>query len=242
MVNGVNKGANEAEEGAPNDYPALAGEKETEFPRTQPMMTVFNVSLWLLVIICAAAIPSGMLIAFAIVVLALIFYRSTRAPTLSFVYRNWAWSIGIGLVVGVGSAFTIDPMVEQFATWATGERVDLSALAGVEGNTNAYLQLLAVALIFGGVIEEVINRGFLIGWGSSFLGARSALPLVLLTAIAFGLAHMWQGPSGMILTGVGGLVLGLVYYFCDRKLLPCIVAHASGNFVGTTQIYLYGVA
>ena len=202
----------------------------------------WKAAIWIAIFGCAAAIPNGMIISLAIATLALIFIKSTRAPTFAFVYRNWWWSIGIGLVVGVGSAFTIDPVVEEVAAQLTGEQVDLSNLAAVHGNFAAYLQLLAIALIFGGIIEEVINRGFLIGWGSSVLGDRSALPLVLLTAIAFGLAHAWQGPAGMISTGVGGLVLGLVYYFCDRKLLPAIITHASGNFVGVTQIYLYGVS
>lgn len=197
--------------------------------------------LWLAVFGCAAMIANGILISIVIVVVALIFVRSTRAPTLAFISRSWLWSVGIGVSTGLALAFIGDPLVNQFSSWVTGSQIDLSSLEGVHGNLANYLTLLAVGILFGGVLEEIVNRGFIVGWGSSVLGERFALPLVFASAIGFGLAHAWQGPAGMIATVFSGLVFGLVYYLCDRKLLPAMLAHATSNFVGITQIYLYGV-
>jgi membrane protease YdiL (CAAX protease family) len=96
---------------------------------------------------------------------------------------------------------------------------------------------LVMALI-GGVFEESVFRGFVIG------RARDAgLPTivqVLASGFLFGLAHVgWGGLAGgfsvgaavaaMVSTGVLGLLLAGVYLSGGRSLWPCMAAHALIN-------------
>jgi membrane protease YdiL (CAAX protease family) len=204
------------------------------------MSLALAIVLWLAVLIPELVVENGSLGSVAVVALALLFVTETRAPTLALVYRKPWISIAIGVVAGTVAQLAIDPLASWAAAELTGDAPDLSNLANVQGNLGNYLVLLAAGLLYGGVLEEVVNRGFLIGWGAARFGERFALPLMLVSSAAFGIAHVWQGPAGMITTGVSGLVYGLVYVACGRKLLPVMVTHGTSNLIGVTAIYLYG--
>jgi len=172
---------------------------------------------------------------------ALVFLPTARKATFAMVYHNIPVSLLIGATVGCALSFLIDPWLVPAAEAWTGTTMDLSQLHELPGNDGAYIEWLILGLGFGGVWEEVAFRGFFIGWGAVLFGARWALPIALLVSVVFGYGHIWQDLAGAIVTGVGGLVFGLTYVFCQRKLLPAIVAHSVTNFIGITQIYLYGL-
>jgi membrane protease YdiL (CAAX protease family) len=72
-----------------------------------------------------------------------------------------------------------------------------------------------------GIVEEIIYRGFLI-WCLALL-----MPLwiaVAASSVAFGLAHTYQGASGVLRTGIAGLALGILYVVSGSIWLP-ILAH-----------------
>lgn len=172
--------------------------------------------------------------------LILLLVKDSRAPTFSFVYRNWWTSVGIGLLAGFAIHFLIDPVVIPFAESATGSAMDLSQFADVQGDAGEFMELVIVALIFGGIVEEICFRGFFIGWGVKLFGSRWALPLVLVISVVFGIGHWYQGPAGAIVTGVGSAIFGLVYVATGFRLLPAIATHMSSNFLGVLDLYLYG--
>jgi membrane protease YdiL (CAAX protease family) len=82
-----------------------------------------------------------------------------------------------------------------------------------------------IALAFtAGITEEVIWRGFGLGLLSALLPhAPAALPIVL-AALAFGWAHLYQGWSGVLATAfIGGLLAWL--YWATGSLLPPMLLH-----------------
>ena len=187
-----------------------------------------------------AAVKNGSLISLAIVVLTLLIVKSSRRPTLAFrgpgLAKGLALGIGVGIALWAFSQFLMDPMLERLFG-----KIDLTNFAAVRGNVKNYLILLAAGLIYGGMIEEIISRGFVIGWGTALFGERAEIPLLLLSTLVFGLAHRYQDTAGMISTGVSGLVFGVVYLVGGRKLMPAMLAHATADAIGITGIYLgYG--
>ena len=172
--------------------------------------------------------------------LVLLVVKDSRAPTFAMLYRNWWTSIGIGMVAGCAIHFLIDPVVIPLAERATGSAMDLSQFANVQGDAGEFMSLLILALVFGGIIEEICFRGCFVGWGVKLFGSRSALPLVLVISVVFGIGHWWQGPAGAIVAGVGSVVFGLVYVATGFRLLPAVVTHMSSNFLGVLDLYLYG--
>lgn len=196
-------------------------------------------SLCLLPLLPALLLPGlGALIALAIVITVLVFVRASRGPTLALRDRGIGVSVAIGIASGLGVVVAFGVVLEPIIEQVTSSRVDLGALAGVEGDFPAFLMLLAFGLLFGGIVEEVIFRGYVVGWGTALFGARAAPWLVVLSAVVFGVSHLYQGVAGMLATGLVGFAFGLLYLGTNRRLLPVIVAHMTVNAYGITMLYL----
>ncbi|MFL6545586.1 MAG: CPBP family intramembrane glutamic endopeptidase, partial [Candidatus Udaeobacter sp.] len=77
---------------------------------------------------------------------------------------------------------------------------------------NAKMALLALLLVwtFAALGEEITYRGYLLTRAAD-VGKRSALAYwvgIVLVSILFGYGHYYKGASGMIDSGVAGLILG----------------------------------
>lgn len=76
--------------------------------------------------------------------------------------------------------------------------------------------------VTAGICEELLYRGYLIWYLSSWL---ALLPAVLVASVVFGLGHAYQGPRGIALTaGVGAFMSAI--YLLTGSLFACMVIHA----------------
>jgi membrane protease YdiL (CAAX protease family) len=190
-----------------------------------------------LALLPAAIVPNGSLLSLPIVLLTLAFVKPSRRPTLALSDARWMRNVLIGVAGGVVLWFLSDRVWEPLLQQWLGP-IKLDSFAAVRGNLVNYLLLLAAGFIFGGGIEEIIFRGFVIGWGSALFGQRSVVPLVALSSIVFGLAHLYQGAAGAMSTGLIGLGFALLYVGTGRKLLAPMLAHMTLDGIGITQLYL----
>lgn len=132
-------------------------------------------------------------------------------------------------------------LVNQVLLPALGlEPPDLSAFNNLPGNGGLLLFWLVMSWVSGGFIEEMLARGFFLNrFHDLFQNSAYAFPLaVVAQAALFGLAHSYQGLSGVIATGAIGLVMGIYYLLGKRSLWPLIVAHGTVDMVGIVAIYL----
>ncbi|WP_228395382.1 CPBP family intramembrane glutamic endopeptidase [Modestobacter roseus] len=86
-------------------------------------------------------------------------------------------------------------------------------------------RLFALVGVTAGVCEEWLYRGFFLAVVAAALPGLPFGLLVLVAAVAFGLAHAYQGVSGVVTTGVLGGVLAAVYLETGSLLLP-VLLHA----------------
>nr|WP_298895986.1 CPBP family intramembrane glutamic endopeptidase [uncultured Altererythrobacter sp.] len=171
--------------------------------------------------------------------LALVFIKASRQTTFQWVYKSIPVSSAIGLAMGVvvfAIDFPLTPILEQ----ATGTKLNTTQLEGLDKEFGVYVEWMLKGILLGGILEEILFRGFLIGWGSQLLGKRWAWPLAILIAVLFGFGHVNQGVVGQILTGIAGLLFGLTYVACGCKLLPAMIAHGSANALTISKIYFFG--
>jgi len=109
------------------------------------------------------------------------------------------------------------------------------------GDLAEYL-FLAIPVAWGSAAlgEELVIRGFLLDRIVKVIGSPGMpahLVAILCQAALFGSFHLHQGIGGVLITGMVGLVLGLVWLLGGRNLWACILLHGAVNFITQTEAY-----
>lgn len=148
--------------------------------------------------------------------------------------------LGFGImVIGIIVPSTAEEILRNLPGIIFAE-TDLSRFADLEGNFPLLLFWLVsiwTAVAFG---EELIWRAFLMDRLESIFGDglfQNAL-VVLISAVLFGLAHFYQGITGIIITGLAGLVYVLAYRLLGRNLWVVIIAHGLTDTLSIIFLYL----
>ena len=87
-------------------------------------------------------------------------------------------------------------------------------------------RLFTVVGVTAGVCEEWLYRGFFLAVVAALAGGLPTGLLVVVAAVAFGLAHAYQGPVGILTTGLLGGVMAALYLQTGSLLLP-VLLHAA---------------
>jgi hypothetical protein len=86
---------------------------------------------------------------------------------------------------------------------------------------------------FAGICEELVYRGYL---QRQLWSLTKSLPVaVLLQALIFGSAHIYQGWRPALVTAIYGLVFGLVAAL-RRSIIPGAIAHAVIDILGGLRL------
>jgi hypothetical protein len=91
--------------------------------------------------------------------------------------------------------------------------------------TRGERRLFTVVGITAGVCEEWLYRGFFLAVVSAVAGGLPTGALVAVAAVAFGLAHAYQGVVGIVTTGVLGGIMAALYLETGSLLAP-VLLHA----------------
>jgi membrane protease YdiL (CAAX protease family) len=141
------------------------------------------------------------------------------------------------LIVGIGLAAIV--FVAMYLSEKAGFRRDLSKFKDVQGNLEVTIYGVLYAFIGAGFYEEFTFRGFLMqGLAMLFGGTRGAWIIACVTQGAlFGLAHAYQNPLGIAITGTLGIFMGLLVLASGRNLWPVIIGH--GLFDASRFVLFY---
>lgn len=148
--------------------------------------------------------------------------------------RVLSWSLAGIVAIGFTAALS-QPIVVRLL----GQPQDLGVFAGLRGNPAALAGILVVSWSTAAFGEEVLFRGFLLHrLSAGFGGGKPArIAAVVLQAALFGLAHYYQGPSGMVLVFLVGLVMGALFIASRRNLWVVILAHGLFDTLSVTAIF-----
>lgn len=133
-------------------------------------------------------------------------------------------------------ALVVDPVTSHF--WPPA--VAPSGAEQITGHVMAALKWLGIVWTFAAFGEEISYRGYLINRAAD-AGGRSKATYwigVVLVAVLFGYGHFYKGPSGIVDSGMAGLVLGAVYILSGRNLWVCILAHGFIDTFGVVAVFL----
>lgn len=105
----------------------------------------------------------------------------------------------------------------------------------ITGNMSMALVALLLVWTFAAFGEEIAYRGYLLTRAAD-IGRRSTVAYwigIVLVSTLFGYGHYYKGTSGVIDSGVAGLILGTAYMLAGRNLWASIFAH---GFIDTFGI------
>ncbi len=167
--------------------------------------------------------------------------------------RRWEWNF-VGLIkpaswlsvwlqamaLSVFLLIVVDLMLTPMIEVMLGGHIDVSGLDAIRGNFLNYAIFILFMWVIAAFGEEFVYRGLLVNRLGILLGNNKlAMWLaVLASSILFGMAHRYQGISGMINTGTVGFIFGVVFINSRNRLWLTILAHGIYDVIGITLIYL----
>lgn len=147
------------------------------------------------------------------------------------------------LLIAVGAAalrillgqFVIEPVTGSYCP-----KPIAPALANeITGNVKIALLALLIVWTFAAFGEEIAYRGYLLTRAAD-IGGRSITAYwigIVFVSILFGYGHYYKGPSGIIDSGIAGLILGTAFILAGRNLWVCILAHGFIDTFGVIDAF-----
>lgn len=77
--------------------------------------------------------------------------------------------------------------------------------------------------VSAGIDEELIYRGFLFAYLAAWAPGVPAAVIIVLAALVFGLAHLYQGTAGIVKTATLGVVFGVLYWMTGALWAPMLL-------------------
>jgi membrane protease YdiL (CAAX protease family) len=155
-------------------------------------------------------------------------------------YRTWKITLLYGVAAGVLlEAFQLF-VSQPFLVRVLGKQPDLEVFRALHGNIKWTLLALAGTWTIAAFGEEMVYRGYLMNRVADLMNRTRAAWIVSLIVVhvGFGLAHAYQGVTGVIDEGLAGLLLGVIYLRTGRNLAVPIIAHGITDSIDFLLIFL----
>ena len=109
----------------------------------------------------------------------------------------------------------------------------------IPGHLMAALAALGLVWTFAAFGEEISYRGYILQRAAAIFGGGRAAQFagVAISAVLFGYGHYYKGPSGIVDSGMAGLVLGATFLLSGRNLWACILAHGVSDTLAVALAY-----
>ncbi len=188
-------------------------------------------------------VPQYGVIASFIIVIAYLRRQKDRLQVLQSIGlnkpNNWYYLILLSMILGAAIELCAEVVVNPIIEHILREKIDLSVV-NIKYNLFNYVLWILIGFVLGGVLEEVLFRGFLLNRIAKFLGGNmfASITALVVTSAIFGLCHLYQGVSGSISTAFIGFLLGSIYLLSGKNLYYAIFTHGFINFTGLTILYL----
>ena len=154
-------------------------------------------------------------------------------------YRSWRRSIALGVAAGVAlealELFVTQPLLIR----VLHKKPDLDLFRALHGNIRWTLLAIAGAWTLAAFGEEMVYRGYLMNRVADLFDRTSAawIASLFIVHVGFGLAHAYQGLTGVLDEALMGFLLGILYLRCGRSLAVPIIAHGLTDTIDFVLIY-----
>ncbi|MBV9881475.1 MAG: CPBP family intramembrane metalloprotease [Sphingomonadaceae bacterium] len=161
--------------------------------------------------------------------------RSLAALGLAAPREGRASEFTFSIAAGALAALILRPLAAGFSRKAAaGLRRQMAKLEAFLPKTVEQLCWGLIVSLFAGLCEEIAYRGYLIPYFRFWL---PQWPALIAAAVLFGLAHIYQGLGGTLMTAILGLAFGYIYVETSSLALP-IVLHAAVDISAMVTAWL----
>jgi membrane protease YdiL (CAAX protease family) len=177
------------------------------------------------------------LVVLAALCLANWFFQGRNANTLGLGEgaTELRWVAGAVLaLVGLGLTWQQARQVKRDPDARAALRKQLDRFTFMMPHTLRELRWFNGVALTAGLCEEILYRGFLIWYLQNWLGA---VPALIASSVAFGLAHSYQGAANIPRAAFIGLWLGGIFLLTG-SLWPAMVTHFVYDVLGGRLIYI----
>ena len=172
-------------------------------------------------------------------VLILMLLVSQSHISMNDIGLRWHWGlasqIGVAGLILIGGYFLLS--LKQLSNNSQNHQTIRKQLAYVEwlmpttAKESRYF-ILGVS-ITAGICEELLYRGYLMQLLADYMPTYA---VVIISSLAFGLGHIYQGPIHILRTALLGMVMALIYLATDSIIVP-IILHAMLDMYGGAMAY-----
>jgi membrane protease YdiL (CAAX protease family) len=224
----------------------MALETETPFPSTNPFasrtLSAFELLFGAFIVIghnVFHIVPNEVIVLF-VLGLASIWLRDGRLSSMGL-KRPASWRrIFLIALVAAGARIFLGQFVIEPITGFFWPPPSAPALANeIAGNVKMALFALLLMWTFAAFGEEIAYRGYLLTRAAD-IGGRSTMAYwlgIVLVSSLFGYGHCYRGPSGIIDSGIAGLILGAAYMVARRNLWACVLTHGFIDTLGVIDAF-----
>lgn len=155
-------------------------------------------------------------------------------------FRNWRITFGLGIAAGLllegFELFVSQPILVRLLK----KQPDLQDFRPLIGNFKVTLIFIALAWILAAFGEEMVYRGYLMNRVADLFNRtpRAWMISLIVVHVGFGLAHAYQGWTGIIDEGLMGVLLAVIYLRTGRNLAVPIVAHGVSDTIDFVLMFL----
>ncbi len=167
--------------------------------------------------------------------------RNLRWRTVGLtLFRDWKFT----LLVGFGAGFLLEGfqlfISQPMLVKVLGKQPDLELFRALTGNWKTSLLFLALVWTVAAFGEEMVYRGYLMNRVADIFSRtrRAWIISLIVVHLGFGLAHAYQGITGILDEGIMGVLLGIVYLRTGRNLAVPIIAHGLQDSIDCLLIFL----
>jgi hypothetical protein len=139
---------------------------------------------------------------------------------------------GVRILLG---QFVIEPATGFF--WPPPSAPELAN--EIAGNAKVAAVALLIVWTFAAFGEEIAYRGYLLTRAAD-IGRKSTTAYwlgIVVVQILFGYGHYYKGPSGIIDSGIAGLILGAAYMVAGGNLWACVLTHGFIDTFGVIDAF-----
>ncbi len=181
----------------------------------------------------------GIIIAAVIIILTIVIRKTGLVSLGFFAPKCWLTTILLAILFGfllnLLSTLLVEPLLEKLFR----KPLDYSAFDKMRKDWKQLLVMLLVAWILAAFLEESIFRGFLLQEIKDWFDNQTIgiIAGITLSSIVFGLAHWYQGRSGVISTTLIGALLALIFVWGGYNLWLPILTHGFIDTFGLVMMY-----